>query len=61
MVITFKSKSLVLIGRPIRSAGCCEIAPNNESIYLAIKRNSLLIMNPGRCTKKPSCLKSDNP
>jgi hypothetical protein len=61
MVIIFKSKSLVLIGTPIRSAGFYKIASNNKSIYPAIKRNTLLIMNPGRCTKKPSCLKSDNP
>lgn len=61
MIIILKSKSLTVKGRPVKPAGFYEIAPNSKSIYPAIKRNRLLIMNPGRCTKNPSCSKSDNP
>lgn len=61
MIIILKPKSLVWIDSTIKSAGKYQITPYSNSIHLAMYRNSLLIINPGRCTKKPSCLKSDNP
>lgn len=59
MIIILKPKSLDLIDSTLKSAGLYQIIPPSNSIHLY--RNNLLIINPGRCTKKPSCLKSDNP
>lgn len=56
-----KTKSLLLIGSSLKSAGLYQIISYSKWIHLALYRNSLLIINSGRCTMKASCLKSDNP
>lgn len=61
MIIILIPKSLVLIGSTLKPVALYQITSYSYSIYLTMYRNSLLIINPGRITKKPSCLKPDNP